>query len=607
MHVGTSAGRSSAALPLLASLVLLLPGAAEANSPQTLRSFQETWDAAGDVYERVALPHKASFLHLLSSILDQDDQQMPVSVGCRSALVNLSHGLSLGDYDAVRVFDSFSKIKPGTFRRKHVDFGNYDQCILIGGSRYVLLRIRWPTPLYQELPRFLSADGPAGNKSSWKQALKAQVPLLYLGTSIASVCFPGACSHADVQTVVSSRVVRSSVAPFDVTLLSSETLTDDQFPDYHLLRLFSQSVLCSVILTVLLATFSSRDSVWHTAFPWLKHFDARVHREKLWQATADERMDVFNGFKVMYLLASMISHYGLPGSQQVYPFLMEIQQFLASSSFFNRYTKIGFSVVSCNFVVGAALASYSWIRELKQRPSSSVPFSVYFVIRFLRTLPLIVACHLFGFAMPLFGNGLSPYMPATQRAIRDRCLDNWWRDYVFMSNAITVNENCNPATWFLAADMQLYVLSFFTIGLLVRRPGVGVTLVLIKVAIGVVLQAAAILWSDVSPVVVSFSTSDSIRLQNVFTGIYYQWYNNLASYAVGLLLGFLIASEYRMSTQQQKLVRICSIMAFFGTNAIAIAAYDGDDFTFGRWPEVLFGACYKALVSGGFAGCMFIA
>ena len=516
-------------------------------------------------------------------------------------MTQLATSMIEGQADAMKIYDSFSKIKPGAFRRKHIDLGNYDQCIMTRKSRYVLIRIRWPRPEYSQLHEVMR--DPA-NSSHWITAMREQLPLFYFGDSIAALCFPASCHQADIQAVIQSHVISQKVHPYNISMISTEAADDNLFPDHQILRSLSRTILIAVILVVVVATCAP------SRISWLQHFDASRNNAKLFQVTTDKRMNIFSGFKVAYLLSSMISHYGLPSGRPVYPFLMETQQFLASSSLFNVYTKVGFSSVSFNFVIGASLAVITWMTEMRRR-GSSVRFSTYFMFRVLRALPLVTACHLFGFSMPLFPAGWFPYMQVTQKDIARRCHENWWRDYVFMANSHTfpetVNDNCNPATWFLSADMQLYVLSFFTIMLLYNKPRRGIQMIGFLVAAGIVLQFISIYMNDVSPVIVSFSTSDTTKIFHIFTSIYAQWYNNMSSYAIGLLLGYIIYIDYQVDQKSMSIIRYASAAIFLGTNVFVVLAYEGDSFLPGRIIELIFGSCYKAIVSAAFAGSMFVA
>src|SRR5207244_1912905 len=97
----------------------------------------------------------------------------------------------------------------------------------------------------------------------------------------------------------------------------------------------------------------------------------------------------------------------------------------------------------------------------------------------------------------------------------------------------------------------------------------GIRMILYMIAAGIILQFLAIYLNNVNPVIVSFSTPDSSRLHHIFTSIYAQWYNNLSAYAVGLLLGYGIYSDYEVKKSTLSLIRYGSAAAFFASNLIA--------------------------------------
>ncbi|CAG5047458.1 unnamed protein product [Parnassius apollo] len=50
------------------------------------------------------------------------------------------------------------------------------------------------------------------------------------------------------------------------------------------------------------------------------------------------------------------------------------------------------------------------------------------------------------------------------------CRDKWWAHFLYINNFLEPNEKCLMHTWFLATDMQLYVLAGFLTLTLGRSP-----------------------------------------------------------------------------------------------------------------------------------------
>ena len=43
--------------------------------------------------------------------------------------------------------------------------------------------------------------------------------------------------------------------------------------------------------------------------------------------------------------------------------------------------------------------------------------------------------------------------------LADRCRDNWWTNLLYVNNLVDAENMCLPVTWYLACDMQMYVVA----------------------------------------------------------------------------------------------------------------------------------------------------
>ncbi|GFU11044.1 hypothetical protein NPIL_624611 [Nephila pilipes] len=60
-----------------------------------------------------------------------------------------------------------------------------------------------------------------------------------------------------------------------------------------------------------------------------------------------------------------------------------------------------------------------------------------------------------------------------------RCKENWWMNLVYINNFQSINDQCMVWTWYIAADMQLFILSPLFIIPLIRKPSFGCILVVV--------------------------------------------------------------------------------------------------------------------------------
>ncbi len=100
------------------------------------------------------------------------------------------------------------------------------------------------------------------------------------------------------------------------------------------------------------------------------------------------------------------------------------------------------------------LVAYFTFREMELKRFNLI---VYYVHRYIRlTIPL--ACVI------LFNVGILPLlargpMADDLEAVSQLCRDNWWSNLLYINNFVNKEEMCLGVTWYLACDMQMYLLA----------------------------------------------------------------------------------------------------------------------------------------------------
>lgn len=144
-----------------------------------------------------------------------------------------------------------------------------------------------------------------------------------------------------------------------------------------------------------------------------------------------------------------------------------------------------------------------------KRRNGRIPFLIYVLVRWLRTLPVILACLMMIYACPNTSSG--PLFGLQLRNFTDNCNKCGWADVTGFSNKMRASEivswrymlyilyilyiyvynikyihtwyrfhklelpfQCLPHAWYLSADFQLYVMSYFLVLLLFRKSMLGI-------------------------------------------------------------------------------------------------------------------------------------
>ena len=573
----------------------------------------EAFNKASRIYEKVSWPLKDGFTLILEdlsqSLVKGNSNDTPVSWSCIESLVDFSGRLRDNEFQAVKMFDSFSKMNPGVFSRRHIDYGHFEQCLSMDKSRYVLLNVHWPVPLYQQNRKLFDEKKlqPSSNQSiHWSLELFFDASLFMHGMSpVVAVCLPSQCSQQDIERAIKDPYLTRLIHPMKVDVLSTVSREEDPEEAVNLrsvLRIICRLLLIGlVVMTVIGSCMTTECNI-------LRHFDAIANTKKLFAVSSSgDALDIVHGFKSLYLLSCLFAHFGTPLNKALVVFLFEIIKFVNETFVIESFSKIGFTVVSFNFVIGAALSVNSWMPVIKAK-KGRVSLMTFIVYRLLRTMPLALASIAFILSFPLVPQEVGPMVKYIQANMTGNCIQNAWKELLLISNYDFVLESCNTVSWFSSADFQMYFINFFTLLLLYKKPKLALGMIISQFFAGILFHYYSIVKHKASPVIIMFIGTDFSRLLHVFKSIWSQTHNNLTSYAVGMLLGVAIAFGVTIKSRKvANIIWFASCLMFFISLAVPIYAYDGLDFKFGRSWEVVLGILFKPVVSLGFAGLMFLA
>ena len=202
-----------------------------------------------------------------------------------------------------------------------------------------------------------------------------------------------------------------------------------------------------------------------------------------------------------------------------------------------------FSVDSFFFLSGT-LVAYLTLREMERK--RCFPFLTYFLHRYLRLTMVYAFLLFFWWTLTVYfgkGHGWNAFVGPDSAQMKN-CERYWWTNLLYVNNFYPwrLNDECMGWSWYLANDMQFYVLApliiiplyyFFPVGLVVA----GLFLVGSTIANGVIASTNGYTASFIPPAnVTNDGESDDI---------YVKPYCRVPPYLVGLILGFLIYKRVR--------------------------------------------------------------
>ncbi|GFQ76390.1 nose resistant to fluoxetine protein 6 [Trichonephila clavata] len=191
------------------------------------------------------------------------------------------------------------------------------------------------------------------------------------------------------------------------------------------------------------------------------------------------------------------------------------------------------------FVISGFLNGYLFSREYAGK-SGEISWLNFYIKRFLRITPL----HLMVFwtYTTLFTyTGSGPLWPNYDT--NPVCRKYWWWDLLYINNFLSNWRQCLVVNWYLAVDMQLYVMSPLFMVALLRRPRLGYGLMTLLICGSSVYNFLTTMQYDLVDGIVSFSNYFKDRdlflhrFNLYLNTIYGKTHTRMAPYFVGLALG----------------------------------------------------------------------
>ena len=517
------------------------------------------------------------------------------------------------------MFDSFAKFKPGIFSDKFADFGHYEQCLWVKNDRfqgrYTLLFVDWPLPSKsppRTSPKELTAI--VGN-DTWISGITNKAYYLYFEPMVMAVCAPSTCSNSDLKILIQSA---NEVTNFNISFMSSESIKDEVRSTPF--STFSGTILITLTFISFISTLyfwynegEVPDSNWKLL---LKNFDAMSNSQKLLLETRNPRLSFLNGMKFVYLIMCICSHSYLPMTHGVKVFYCKYkllavasrindvfvittavlsERFIAGSSFAQSYGATGASYLAVNMIIGSSLSMITWLPEIEKR-NGKVSFSSFVLIRYLRSIPVVAACIMILVSFPTQpGSGvLFKHVHANMTA---NCIVNGWKELTFMSNQLPTESLCFGVGWYLSADFQLYVLSFFVIIAMYRNPKSGLKLALLFILAGVGIQSYILYQNPQYPPIMNFSDPDMKGIIESMPTLHMHTNNYIVPYFIGLIVGYCIIRNIELPREYFNLFWITSASLLTIPSIVITIILDSGA---SHLTCVFIGPIFRALIALGF-------
>ncbi|XP_039294742.1 nose resistant to fluoxetine protein 6-like [Nilaparvata lugens] len=210
------------------------------------------------------------------------------------------------------------------------------------------------------------------------------------------------------------------------------------------------------------------------------------------------------------------------------------------------------------FLISGLLVSYNSARIQKMNVLQS------FIHRYLRLTPPLLACIFLTILLDMVCDG--PYCNSINRLSKEQCLNNSVYNLLYISNLVNSSESCLPHTWYLAADMQLYCISFLLLIIARKQPQHIFKLLAAYWLLSVIITFVV---SYVNQIHAGFiGTTHSYEIDSLL--LYEQFYMRAGPWVIGFALGLLLKDSKKLQLKKAEmkmgwtLTLICLSISYFG-------------------------------------------
>ncbi|XP_017034569.1 nose resistant to fluoxetine protein 6 [Drosophila kikkawai] len=420
---------------------------------------------------------------------------------------------------ALRVLDAWGKFPQGLLYGHFTDLGNYESCMSPSHSesKYCLSHIQFDSLL-------LEAAG-------------AEALTLSIGT-----CLPATCSAEQL-----NRWLRGHLQELfgqnstGVVMVGEQDCSLARREPMGGLDWFAVSILILLGFVVLLATVLDYGKV---SGQLLGAFSLRQNLPQLLttSSTPSPRLiPCLHGIRCLTIIWIILGH----GYMYLLlaPTVNSLEIVAWARTPFSMVMQSGAVSVDTFFLLSGLLLVLSSLREL-ERTKGSLNVPLMYLHRLVRLTPVLaLAVLLFMTLFPRLDNG-----PLWQQftSSSELCSDSWWATLLYVQNYAAPGRMCLGHSWYLAVDMQLYVLSPILLIALYKwgKRAIGGILLLILLLFGCVFSIVMLRQLQVFDRHGNLGAdSPEMRL------LYYTTHARATPWLIGLLFGYFLHHQGKQATK----------------------------------------------------------
>ncbi|KAL7744528.1 hypothetical protein ACLKA6_017050 [Drosophila palustris] len=368
---------------------------------------------------------------------------------CLAEVVELSVGLKSGKIWALKMLDSWGRLPAGLLYGNLKDLGNYDECLRVNHA----IATTGQTLRGKYCSAKLLSSSMLGSEMAILGSLSIQT----------AVCLPASCTGQHMETLL--RQLFQQLLDIKINsqlqVINEDSCQTAESETLDALTIFTIVLIAILAVILLLCTlYDYLLSEDQKQLPGLvRIFSARVNSRALFRIVDSKSnpnvIDCLHGIRCMSLIWVVYGHdYMMAGLSPIVNLVDLLPWYKSSYSMFIQHAL--FSVDSFFFLSGLLVVMVALRTMEKSKGKLNVP--LMYVHRYLRLTPVLaVAILVYLKILPLMGSG--PVSDGFLDSSTVTCHDSWFYTLLYVQNYAAMNKMCLEHTWYLAVDMQLYIIS----------------------------------------------------------------------------------------------------------------------------------------------------
>ncbi|XP_019873005.2 nose resistant to fluoxetine protein 6-like [Aethina tumida] len=435
----------------------------------------------------------------------------------------------------VQMYDASSRIlTSGLFYSSPSDLGVYDQCLAI---------------------KFDTNTNNLVETGIGKHCVGVKLNLIGINVTRA-FCVPDGCSISDLQLIFNNDLPIDWLYTNWTEAKCSTINTGKDLDGYDITVICVFAViLMLMIMSTVYDVICKRQS--KPKIEVLTAFSIYTNTKKLLHASkgSREQIQIFHGLKFISMMWIIAGH-GMVGVLST-PLinLFTAGKFLTER--YNWYISSAPLAVDTFFFISGFLLPYTYLKQGKGRSMAvqvkALP--MFYIHRYLRLTPGLAAIYLVSISIfRRFGSGPS-YLASTE-GLAETCKKRAWPFFTYLQNYYNYDNLCLTQTWYVAADMQMYVIS---------------PIVLIPTAYYIAKKYKTVMWSLVGVVVFSVILPLVIKFSFQDYDNSYDTHTRLPNYFMGFLFGVYLRENIDKPFLLKKHASIINLILWIASLLLMLA------------------------------------